>query len=285
MFQENKNLRDASSEIAISSNSKNTLSVSFTMSYSKTNKLITALFMVTDIMDFNEPLRHRLRTLGADILSDIYSPKDVLINRIFVTISLLDIAVSVSLISEMNHEILKREFVKFRDFIHTQNTIKSPVWIDEFINQLTEEEDTKNENILNQENNFSVKSDVLKTSKGQFSIQGPFMPERKSPEPVARIGVQKGAELLKAISDKVSSVQNKTKDFNDIKSKRQEEILKIIKDISAVSGGATISDIKSKSSGTVASCGEKTLQRELVSLVQKGVLKKSGEKRWSKYFL
>jgi hypothetical protein len=33
------------------------------------------------------------------------------------------------------------------------------------------------------------------------------------------------------------------------------------------------------------SCSEKTLQRELVSMVKNGVLDKMGEKRWSRYFL
>ena len=32
-------------------------------------------------------------------------------------------------------------------------------------------------------------------------------------------------------------------------------------------------------------CGEKTLQRELVSMAKDGVLNKTGEKRWSRYFV
>jgi len=288
MFEENKNLKDSSHEIVISNNQNNSFTVSFSMSYNKTNKLVTALYMVTDIMDKNEPIRLKLRTLGAEVISDIYSPKDILINRISTIISLLDIAMSINLISQMNFVILEKEFTKFKDFVNQQNTIKSPQWIDSFMEDLNKEEnfseEQKVENVSGSGKGFLEGFGKVKSPKGHFTIQGPFMPVSKT-APVARIGVQKGANLMQAISDKVSSVQNKNKNFDNIKHKRQEEILKIIRDVSVVSGGATISDIKAKASGTLASCGEKTLQRELVLLVQNGVLKKTGEKRWSKYSL
>jgi len=41
-------------------------------SYTKTHKLITALYMVTDIIDKDEPLRNKLRTLGTGIISDMH---------------------------------------------------------------------------------------------------------------------------------------------------------------------------------------------------------------------
>jgi len=47
----------------------------------------------------------------------------------------------------------------------------------------------------------------------------------------------------------------------------------------------SIKDIDLALQGLGEKCGEKTLQRELVSMVGDGVLKKSGEKRWSRYFL
>ena len=71
-------------------------------------------------------------------------------------------------------------------------------------------------------------------------------------------------------------------DFEVLKGQRRTEILSIIK---ANSNGATITDIKAKTFGSLISCGEKTLQRELIDMLKDGVLKKTGEKRWSKYFL
>ena len=101
------------------------------------------------------------------------------------------------------------------------------------------------------------------------------------------LGVQKGSALLKSITDI-------TKTTPVLKGQRREDILNIIK----INGGnATIKDIKDKiaqlSSATtdgdkghsLAGIGEKTLQRELLAMVADGVLKKEGDKRWSRYIL
>ena len=75
-------------------------------------------------------------------------------------------------------------------------------------------------------------------------------------------------------------VSNRT-NFDGLKKERRDAIVKIIKDKKQ----ATITDIKNLASGVLNSCGEKTLQRELISMVNDGVLYKMGEKRWSKYFV
>ena len=61
------------------------------------------------------------------------------------------------------------------------------------------------------------------------------------------------------------------------KNERQQIILDIIKEI----GESSIKDI----SDNIKDCSEKTIQRELLSMVANGVLKKEGERRWSKYYL
>ena len=85
------------------------------------------------------------------------------------------------------------------------------------------------------------------------------------------------------------------------KRQRKEDILNIIK---ILGGSATIKDIKDKANSmpparnafsiaeaggdkghSLNSFGEKTLQRELGSMVHEGVLLKEGSKRWSKYLI
>ena len=72
-------------------------------SYTKTNKLITALYMVTDTIDKEEPIRLKLRTLGIEILSDSASlQKRVLSNlneKINTVLSFLNIASDVGMFS------------------------------------------------------------------------------------------------------------------------------------------------------------------------------------------
>lgn len=280
MLEENKNFKNSVKDISpISTGYQTQDSVpngQDFISYTKTNKLITALYMVTDILDNGEPLKNKLRSLGTDIVSDISSIsgyKDLsnfISQKVSAIMSLLDIASAMNLISEMNCNILKKEFIELKQSVeessHNLNIFKGNINLSEFL---------KDETFLESkhENNFSNNNvnKNLNNSKGHMT----------------NIGVQKGSTLLKALKDikepkifKRTNVSSKT-NFNNLKRERREIIIKIIKD----NNNATITDIKNRATGVLVSCGEKTLQRELVSMVQDGVLKKMGEKRWSKYFL
>ena len=95
---------------------------------------------------------------------------------------------------------------------------------------------------------------------------------------------------MKALSDRIPSLSDTKMQSHDVlKKSRQDEIIKIIKGKENSEGvkfnGLTITDIRTLATGVLASCGEKTIQRELVSMVKGNVLKKSGSKRWSRYFL
>jgi len=114
MLGEEKNLKDPERKPTASygAGSKE-MSV---ITYTKTNKLITALYIVTDIMDTEEPLRLKLRTLGVETLSDIISSQRVgLVKKIQSILSLLDIAFTMNMITEMNKNILAGEFLKFKN--------------------------------------------------------------------------------------------------------------------------------------------------------------------------
>lgn len=277
MLGENKNLKDPISGKSIA------LRDSFVqpITYTKTNKLITALFMVTDIMDREEPMRNKLRFLGTGIISDMYiNPADSE-KKVSEILVLLDISKEVQMVSEMNYRILKREFEELLKSIRSAYQKKGPIWI---------------EDLLSDEPSPEENPGINKVMS--FSSIGQTQP--------TRIGVQKGSTLLKAlrsvsVSDRTCvvssekgnhssvSVSNQgNQAYEALKTKRREEIVSIIKNKLSIlpeSGGATITDIKNSAEGPLVSCGEKTLQRELVSMVHDGVLKKSGEKRWSKYFL
>ncbi len=252
-------------------------------SYTKTNKLITALYMVTDIMDQKEPLRTKLRTLGAEIVSDVYAlsinpsiyNSTVVMSKISETMSFLDIATTINLVSQMNSNILKKEFLQLRKSIEnsfeTRSTLNSG-FRDFFKEEISEQTQTM-------------------SSHSQFQTQGHAANVFSQPTIPTRLGVQKGSTLMKAISDRTSfmSDRNITRKednggFDVLKKQRRNEIISIIKG-APNNSGATITDIKSKAKGSLATLGEKTLQRELISMLKDNILKKTGEKRWSRYFL
>ncbi len=268
MLRGNKTIKDSNTglSLVIKDNSPS-------ISYTKSNKLISALYMVTDIMDKDEPLRCKLRTLGTQIVSDVNSLPVVISNRIGEILSFLEISYTVGLISEMNFSILKKEFLDLEKALRDYGKVRS-LWLED---NLLKTEDFSAEDTTSSVNIFK-RTD--KKSIGHKKINTELLR--------TRIGVQKGSTLMQALSDKASHLYNNTNNFNSLKRQRRDEIIRLLR----TSGQAlTITDIKMKAKDSdnkaeaLISCGEKTLQRELSAMVKDGVLGKVGDKRWSRYSL
>ena len=237
-------LKDTSGQMDIAVKDKD-----FIFSFSKINKLIAALYMVTDVMDKDEPLRLRLRLLGTEIISDIHSSRAGLPAKISQVLSLLDVAHAVNLVSEMNAGILKKEF-------------------------------------------FEIKRSIEESAPAPILLSELFAGSESSLSPAAighaRIGVQKGGTLMRALSqvkvpdssigpsDKVSTRASKNKN-NVLKEGRRNQIINIIK---KNSNGVSIKEIVQ-----AIGQGEKTVQRELASMVKDNMLYRTGSKRWTRYFI
>ncbi|OGI73792.1 hypothetical protein A3D42_03180 [Candidatus Nomurabacteria bacterium RIFCSPHIGHO2_02_FULL_41_18] len=264
MFGEEKNLKDMEQNLSLG-HSMSVKDMTFPIPYSKTNKLIIAMYMVTDIMERDEPIRNKLRTLGIDIISDIYFSPSGILSKISEIMSLLDIAGTVNMISQMNLNILRKEFFELKNAVEESVKISTPLYSkSEMGADLSE---------LFRNDNF---------------------PETNRTVPT-RIGVQKGSTLLKALSGvkypKAMSDKNLMSDrtknniqfnFEKLREQRRADIITVIKEFK---NGATITDIKIKAIGSLIDCGEKTLQRELSAMAGSGLLKRTGEKRWSRYFV
>ena len=305
MFGEEKNLKDSQKNSLGRTTGETQKDIFFTPtlygqnetfqlgSYTKTHKLITALYMVTDIIDKDEPIRNKLRTLATGIISDMHLVErnntgytmSFILNKVSEIMYFLDIASAVHMISEMNSSILRKEFIELNE------AIKESINKDEITNRrkvdLTEffaEESTATPI------SFDIKKSFQSPSSKHILVRNNFQSiGRHNP---TNIGVQKGSTLMKALSEKMSNRNqnnhNTSDVFESLKKERRDSIINIIK---AIGVGATIKDIKEKIQAmptqfhSLVSFSEKTLQRELISMVKNGVLEKVGEKRWSKYFI
>jgi len=244
---------------------------SYSKFYSMANKLVTALYMVTDIMDKEEPLRAKLRFLGANVVSDMHSASGHTHIKIDEILSFLDIACTVGIISQMNANILKKEFIALKQSLKDSEQDSLYFGEDKTLSDFIKQDERVLERKSIGHHDF--------TSIGHASN--------------TRIGVQKGGTLMKALSDRIPALSDRKEspanNFIALKNHRRDSIKKLIEDRGkeSVGGflGLTITDIRTLATGALAACGEKTLQRELVSMVKGGVLKKTGEKRWSRYFL
>jgi len=223
--------------------------------FKKTQKLAAAVYLVTDLVSEEEKLRRDLRELSVGLVKDILSSatlRGVLPSvRILEILSLLEIASGARLISPMNAEVLKREYDQVLETLAKAENLSSAPAV------TLSEELLKTDAMPPVPGLLSVSSvlDPSYVSASIFATPASNLP-RRTPSP---IGQSKGQEAA-------------------VTKERSLSILDLIKKSSLP---LSIKDIASHIRGV----GEKTIQRELGSLVAQGVLKREGERRWSRYSL
>lgn len=233
----------------------------------KTEKLVTAMYMVTDCMDTDDALKAKLRQLGVELLSDMYklsnlNPLDKhahvssSIARIDEILSFVEIAYTIGFISEMNTAILKKEFMILIGELesHQKKDKHFTFTLDEqmFALPILEEKNRELDSEISSHNSIKDK----RTNSNTMS----FTNTRLSPSShLASQHTPQNKQHSYSVSDK--------KD-------RTDKILALLK-----GKDVSIKDI----SNSFTECSEKTIQRELNALVAKGQIKKTGSKRWSRY--
>lgn len=254
--------------------------------FKKTEKIVTALYLVTDCMDSDDAIKMRMRSRSVDLLGSVHqtpvlSPVERHTNIVTVKsqldelLSLVEIASSVGYISEMNANILKREFLILvseieacqagSGDIHKAISLYENSKISDFVlsPEMFEVDESRalsigTENATKTQNKgFGTKGHLVKKTDMFYGKHLNVLVGRNTSQ---------GADL------------NNGQNENAVSKKERSEIIKnIIKDKVEVS----IKDI----SVAFKDCSEKTIQRELNDLIYKGQIKKIGEKRWSRYML
>ncbi len=242
----------------------------FVYVYKKTERLLMATYMVTDIMSDTDPLKNNvressLRLLSATLLLKDETSTEKAVNEIHEgvlrVVSLLDVAYVTGRITEMNASVLKREFQSLLDYINRS------------VNESTS---------LNQTSSFSPSF---------FEVEKPTQ-ENKTQSSVSRFSGLTSIPTVDAFSSKEGdsnfSPENKTTlkkphgrpssyAGNVAKNERRAAIFNLLREKKEIS----VRDL----ANVVTDCSEKTLQRELLQLVEEGILNKEGERRWSRYSL
>ena len=231
----------------------------------KTEKIATAIYMVTDFVPESEPLRSQLRTLALALISGTRrigalstSPNHALVDEVNRTIDetnvFLSLATTIGLVSEMNGTILTSELGKVKAEIDRHYGNPNVLFATH----------PGYANIMLTPAMFEVATSekMLQTfDKGQENSKGHFAPVPPTLRP-------------EAAPKRAFETVAKKHDIG-IKIARRNDVLNVIKS----KGLASIKDVVS----LLKDISEKTVQRELLALVKEGVLVKEGEKRWSTY--
>ncbi|MEI6478857.1 MAG: hypothetical protein WCO18_01045, partial [bacterium] len=220
------------------------------------NKLSIASHLLTEHIKDIEPLKWIIRKNAVGLVDGVVSFRGL--NRQEVASLLLSLrtsfetAFSIKLISKNNSEIIISEIDKLSGELSPFDTKK-------------EGEKELSQNFFEVEKPVLIGvGDMLENLKNEIPVLNK----------VSDLG-SKGGQNYKGHVQISSSKNSKTED--DDKGHRRHKILSIIKQKKEV----TIKDISS----SIKDCSEKTIQRELNLLLAEKVIKKTGERRWSKYLL
>ncbi len=233
----------------------------FAYIYKKTEKLVTAVYMITNFIKDDEPLKWRIRENALELLAlnlsfstvslserkDLFRQYQAYSTEI---VSLSSIARHSGLISEMNADILKREFNALVAIIE------------------------KDENKKANEETVILNPDFFDTSRDKRDYEASAI---IAPAPAAIPAAAPASNVLykgqvpKISRPVVKDMPAKPQHTGDSKEDRQSAILKLL----SKKSGLAVKDF----TDTIQGVSEKTIQRELLAMVASGVLKKEGERK------
>lgn len=254
-------------------------------------RLASAIYLVTGFFNDLEPIKWKLRSLASDFVSIGMSIKDESVSNrpqtifdiravMLEIVSLLNVAKNAGLVSDMNHRILHDEFEKFL------NMVGFPPGIGDVNGRAVLAPDFFGSHEV--EKIEERPSEVPKLA----DIKDRIDEEKKAESRPSNIGHQTATQRQNAheylpqvdngsmANQAEKSEERSLKEFGAVsvkKSSRQSIIINLLKRKKEI----MIKDV----SPLIRGCSEKTIQRELSRMVQDGILKKQGEKRWSRYSL
>jgi hypothetical protein len=230
--------------------------------FKKTEKIIAALYLVTNLISDTEPIKWQIRKISLGLMSDTLSlkcvtsvqSKQVIVGLVVIVseiVSLLKVASVADQISSMNYSVVQRELSLLMNSLHDLHG--------EMIGGMS---------LLLPQDFFNVPEPV---SNAMRSSVGTIFPTNFS----AQQNFPSKGQSRTYNGQKDNQTHQEPKD--NLKDSRHIKMLQLLKDGKFLGIRDFAREIKD--------CSEKTLQRELLSMVEKGVLKKTGERRWSLYSL
>jgi len=237
--------------------------------YMKIKKIVAAIFLITANLNESDTVRVSLRQWGTELIQAVSllhldSPllyrkfKDESKTFLLRIGSLLDVASFSGLISPMNNAILKDEI---NGVAERMDALKSDKEM--FVEELR--------------SGFKV-SELMSTGKSLSRAEEANLSLSND-----EILKDKSRVLDEISTDSLSSSEEnrrRIREFSPVavkRNRRQTAIIGVLKKKREI----IIKDL----AGIISDCSEKTIQRELLNLVQAGILTKKGIRRWTKYSL
>lgn len=237
--------------------------------FNKSERIVTALHMVTNYFPHNEPLRIEIRRFCLELVSlclqlseqGLFARNAAIKNLerlVLKIVTLLEISFHSRMVSEMNHSILYAELDNLLTTISSLE--KTPQMHDEVVFSETFFNTPESVGFRNKKMGDIEEEKKASDSENKNHYAERFPVEREGFSGLTSKGHFQGHD-----------------DFTGKKAIHKNVILSLLKRKETLS----IKDV----SAVITDCSEKTLQRELQALVDQNVLNKGGVRRWTRYFL
>lgn len=250
----------------------------------KALKLATALYMVTDIMSEKEPLKWHLRERAVSLLEA--TDKDIM-SVIDETLAILAIARIARAVSTMNADILETEYrslseaVKEMGVVVAQEAIFSQDFFD--VEAPVKIEAPK----VEKQEAPKVSASKVEVKKVDVSMPVPVKPVIKD-EPVAAkktvevedepLGIRSTYISEDDVKDTISeAMTSREAKVAAERNKRRDAIIRLMYE----KGECNVKDITS----VLKDVSDKTIQRELIAMMDEGIIAREGDRRWAVYHL
>jgi hypothetical protein len=224
--------------------------------FKRTEKISTAVYLLTEYLSDTEPMKWSMRQVATRVVGEatilskrVWGQREyfsAILSSFSELTTLFYVANMAHMISPMNFEIIQAELSKMVTML-SQAISKN----------------TADRKI--------IADDYFNVSTGQDYSKNIFTGTQHFDK--GQMDIRDKHVLYKNDHSKTGNTESHQKDRNN----RQDTILTLLKEGKVL----TIKDFSSQ----IKDCSEKTIQRELLSLVAKNVLKKEGERRWSRYSL
>ena len=241
------------------------------IAYTKTERLVIATHLVTNLVPKSESLRENVREKSQTLLPLVMRAREgvrstdtectrAIEAQVRHILSLLDVLHASGNISTMNLEVLKGAYADLVRFVHK-----------------SEDGDHAERVELDDTYFRATVSETSQPSHGQKSIG-----QSKGHKKEVTDTITDKKEEMKTDSVVSDTQQKNTKRARSLRTKRRTASRRMaVLDVVTKQGPVHIKDIARE----VSDCSEKTIQRELASLITDGVVQKEGEKRWTTYAL
>ncbi len=296
----------------------------------KSEKLATALYLVTDLMVDSEPIKHGLRKNAVALLSSMNAlaqldVKDRIIElkmslkSVTEVISMLHVAITTGIVSKMNGELLMEGFRSLQLVLEK----KQPIFTREMLYVEHEEELEQGSTFSNAVNSTSYDAltplSIARLHENNYDLrrtqeslrQGQILSKLSNPENKNQSRESKNVSIKDNKNEKdmkdMTYTKNENKDVIKDISQKTPSTHSVLMEHAARSSGSLVSSFQMKKlsrrdqilalfvrgvdvsikdiTARIKGCSEKTIQRELNSLLYDNVIERIGEKRWSRYVL